>query len=154
MTPESEEPELTIEKRLDTAEKQISALKSDVSEHTRTLYAFAAIWALSLVVAVIFLYKPTPPGPSNHDASLQQLLSLGVHCYDSAEERASARQRALAALDRIHWQHDHPEPTDPSETYSMVPANSPPPVKIPVIDDTPVGKDGSRCFEIRLPLVG
>jgi hypothetical protein len=154
MAAEGEDAELTIEQRLDAAEKQLSALESHVSEHTWVLIGLAVAMTVAGILFTIFTYNPPAPGPSNHDAGLTQLLSLGVHCYDSAEERASARQRALAALDRMHWQQEHPEPTGPPEPYSMIPSNTPPPPKIPVIDDTPAGKswDGSRCFEIRLPL--
>jgi hypothetical protein len=66
---------------------------------------------LSVILYTVFADK-SEPRPSNRDLSVEDLLRPDVHCYESAEERAAARQRALAAIDRVRWQRDHPDPTD------------------------------------------
>ena len=82
------------------------------------------------------------PGPATGDDTVEALLRPGPHCYTSTAELAAARQRALAATDRIRWEQDftarwdaeHRESAD--DTYSMIPPNiviPDPPAPIPDI---------------------
>jgi hypothetical protein len=141
---ELEESEVTLEERLAAAEEKIESLKRDVSQLGWGIFALVAA-ALVVVVLNGLVGDQLEPNPSNHDLKVEDLLSKGVHCYDSTQERAAARQRALAAIDRIQWEQDHPEPADPMF------GSRPPPVKVPAIwDDAPQGEswDPSSCFEV------
>jgi hypothetical protein len=150
----SEEPEVTVEERLNAAGTKIAELKRDVRQTVGLIVGLFVAAVVCMVLYDVFGGKSEPP-PSNRDASVEDLLSTGYpHCYDSAEERAAARQRALAAIDRIRWQSDHPATTDQPENYSMVPPNNPPPVQPPSVIDTPppgASWNANRCFEIRKP---
>lgn len=146
------EVELTVEQRLTAAETKITELKRDLNQTAGLLFGLLAAAVLCVVLYDVFGGKSEPP-PSNHDASLEELLSTDrPHCYDSAEERAAARQRALAAIDQIRWQRDHEAASVPQrENYSMVPPNVPPPVKLPTVIDVPppgASWNANRCFEI------
>ncbi|AGC60994.1 hypothetical protein MULP_00965 [Mycobacterium liflandii 128FXT] len=154
MSTELERPAVelpTVEQRLEAAEKRIAELKKDVKETTWLLLGFVAAAVLCWILYDGFGGKSEPP-PSNRDARVEDLLSADhPHCYDSAEERAAARQRALAAIDEIHWQRDHSDITNPTENYSMVPPPSPPSLKLPSVIDTPppgASWDANRCFAI------
>ncbi|WP_301124187.1 hypothetical protein [Mycolicibacterium fortuitum] len=86
--------------------------------------------------------------PSNADTSLEELLAQRVHCYDSAPERAVARQRALAAIDRLEWEHNHP-----TQTEWPLGSPGPAPVKFPEIVDSPTAGevqswDETLCFKV------
>lgn len=145
MTEDVAEP--TIEQRLDAAEEKIAAVKTGLSETNKALFVVLGIALVGVILYAAF-WHTSPPAPSNRDTSVEQLLHPGPHCYSSPEERDAARQRALAAIDRIKWDNNHPAPTEP--TYSMVPPNVPLPVKAPSVTDTPAGGswDGSRCFDV------
>ncbi|AGB27311.1 hypothetical protein Mycsm_07217 (plasmid) [Mycobacterium sp. JS623] len=137
----------TTDERLDALDKRIERVGRDVSYIGWALAAFVASVILAVVLDA-FLGPRTEPKPTNHDQTVQDLLSAGVHCYDSAEERAAARQRALAAIDRMQWQADHP-PTSDNPDW-LPPAPSP---AIPSIwdDPSPNGADSwdaKRCFEV------
>lgn len=75
------------------------------------------------------------PSPSPKDATLADLLADGEHCYGSPEEFATARERALAAIDRIGWEQRHLTPT----TVELAPALSLPASQKP------------NCFDIHYP---
>lgn len=145
------EAELTVEQRLTAAEAKITELKRDLNQTAALLFGLLAAAALCVVLYDVFGGK-SEPTPSNHDASVEELLSTDrPHCYDSAEERAAARQRALAAIDQIRWQRDHQATVAQPENYSMVPPNVPPPVKLPTVIDVPppgASWNATRCFEI------
>ena len=148
------ETELTTEERLDTLDTRIEASEKAVDHVRRDVssiwWAFAA-FAAAVIVAVVldaFMSHSSEPKPTNHDRTVQDLLSTGVHCYDSAEERAAARQRALAAIDRMQWQADHPPASDNPDWLPQAPSPS-----IPSIWDDPAPSaadpwDPKRCFEV------
>lgn len=136
---------LNTDERLDALDKRIDRVGRDVSYIGWALAAFVA----SVIVAVVldaFIGPRSEPNPTNHDRTVQELLSAGVHCYDSAEERAAARQRALAAIDRM--QADHPQGFYDPNQLSATPSPA-----IPSIWDAPAPNaadpwDGKRCFEV------
>lgn len=95
--------DLTVEERLEAAEKRTASLNRDVWGLAWGLVALVAAAVFTLVVNELWFAHPAP---SNRDASESDLLEGGVHCYDSPEERAAARQRALAAIDRMKWEQE------------------------------------------------
>lgn len=138
-----EDSERTVEERLGVAERKIEAVERDVSTMG---WAIGGAALMAVIIAVVMqLVGGQEPKPSNRDATLDELLSKGEHCYDSAPERAAARQRALAAIDRIKWDNAHPEtPADPMW-------GSAPSAPVPSVWDTPPQSeswDSARCFEI------
>lgn len=143
-----EQDERTVEERLEKAESRIEALNRDV----KALWIFVAMLVVAgIVVAAASPFLPEPQ-PSNRDATEQELLSAGVHCYDSSEERAAARQRALAAIERMTWQQDHLVDQAREGSMPMVPV-LPPSLSIPWLVDTappssPESWDGARCFSV------
>jgi hypothetical protein len=147
-----EQVERTVEERLEAAEDRIASLHRDV----KALWIFVAMVVVAgVVVAAASPFLPQPQ-PSNRDATEQDLLSTGVHCYDSSEERAAARQRALAAIERMKWQQDHLVDQPREDSTSMVPALPPTPLSIPWIVDTAPSSsseswDGTRCFSVVYP---
>lgn len=145
---EVEQVEQTVEERLEKAESRIEALNRDV----RALWIFVAMLVVAgIVVAAASPFLPEPQ-PTNRDATEQELLGDGVHCYDSSEERAAARQRALAAIERMKWQQDHLVEQSREDSMPMVPV-LPPSLSIPYLVDTappssPETWDGARCFSV------
>jgi hypothetical protein len=134
-----EQVERTVEERLEAAEDRIASLHRDV----KALWIFVAMVVVAgVVVAAASPFLPQPQ-PSNRDATEQDLLSTGVHCYDSSEERAAARQRALAAIERMKWQQDHlvDQPREDSIPW--------------IVDTAPSSSseswDGTRCFSVVYP---
>lgn len=102
------------------------------------------------------------------DDTVEALLTPGVHCFDSHEEMAAARQRALAAIDRINWAIDNPPTTSaapaPYPVFQIDPTGPPPqptPPRTYVVDATYPGLkklddhddvDKATCFGISKPL--
>lgn len=147
---EDETTKASVQNRLDAAETKIGTLDRGLTE------VWWAIGVLAVVPMIIWLavglWPAAEPEPTNHDSTVDQLLSEDVHCYDSAEERAAARQRALAAIDRIKWERDHQEPAE-----GLLSAPGPPPAKLPSVRDTPVegeSWDGKRCFQVSYDFFG
>ena len=138
-----EDSERSVEERLGVAERKIEAVERDVSTMG---WAIGGAALVAVIIAVVMqLVGGQEPKPSNRDTTLDELLSKREHCYDSAAERASARQRALAAIDRIKWDNAHPAtPADPMW-------GSAPSAPVPSVRDTPPhgeSWDPNRCFEI------
>ncbi|OHV03524.1 hypothetical protein BKN37_14470 [Mycobacterium talmoniae] len=80
------------------------------------------------------------PSPVPDDASEQQLLAGGQHCYGGPEEFAVARERALAAIERFKWAVENMPPPEPrSYGWDLVPKLNP-------VHDRP------NCFEIDQPI--
>lgn len=143
-----EQEEQTVEERLEKAEKRIAGLDRDVRD---LWYFLVALMGLGVVAAIISSFWPAPQ-PSNRDATEQELLSERVHCYDSSEERAAARQRALAAVERMQWQQNHLVDQAREDSMPMVPV-LPPTLSIPsIVDTAPPSSseswDGARCFSV------
>lgn len=138
------EEQLSVEDRLHAAETRIEGLDRDSTQLT---WAIAGTAALALIlVLVTSIWPDSEAAPTDRDATLDQLLSAGVHCYDSAAERAAARQRALAAIDRINWERDHEVPSD----YALGSPGSALRV-VPSMRENPLGQeswDATRCFKI------
>ena len=148
MTETVEQEEQTVEERLDKAESRIEALKGDV----KALWIIIVLLVLSGIVAVVVSPLLPQSQPSNRDATEQDLLSEGVHCYDSTEERAAARQRALAAVERMKWQQDHLVEQSREDSMPMVPV-LPPTLSIPWVvvtapPSSPESWDGALCFSV------
>ncbi|MEW2484191.1 hypothetical protein AB0876_31860 [Mycobacterium sp. NPDC049093] len=141
---EVEKMEPISEGRLSEIEEKLTEVKREVSQFYWGLGVVAV--ATVLVSWFVASWEPPEPDPTNRDVSVEDLLSKGVHCYDSAEERAAARQRALAAIDRIKWERDHPEPAD----YPLGSPGPPPAALASVADTVPQGEswDAKRCFQI------
>lgn len=157
----------------DSAPDSIEALRHDLTElsdrttnrHrnlTREINSLAITIGLILAgvivtIVVTSLWSNTPP--TTADDNLDHLLAPGTHCYHSSEEMAAARQRALAAIDRLQWDREHPS-TDTSEhgPYYSPPALTHAPPPLPTIvgaKDTgvpqPTGNqtvDTDLCFGI------
>lgn len=143
-----EREERTVEERLEKVESRIEALKGDV----KALWITIVLLVFSGIVAVVVSPLMPQSQPSNRDATEQELLSEGVHCYDSSEERAAARQRALAAVERMQWQQDHLAEKAREDSMPMVPV-LPPTLSIPSIVDTAPSSsaeswDGALCFSV------
>lgn len=137
----TEEP-LSVEDRLHAAETRIERLDRDSTQLTWAIAGTAAL-ALMLILATS-LWPDAEAAPTDRDATLDQLLSAGVHCYDSATERAAARQRALAAIDRIQWERE----VQPDYPLGLP---GPVPTKVPSLSEKPFGQeswDATRCFQI------
>lgn len=104
--------------------------------------SFAVAAALFLVLFLLKTFWPQP-GPTTDDDTVEALLRPGPHCYTSAAEMTAARQRALAATDRIRWEQDFTASWDAehlesaaADNYSMIPPNvviPDPPAPIPDI---------------------
>ncbi|MFV8227442.1 hypothetical protein [Mycolicibacterium fortuitum] len=141
---EVEKTEPSFEDRLSTIEENLAEVKRELPQFWWGL----GIISVATVIVSMFVASWEPPesDPTNRDVSVEDLLRTGVHCYDSAEERAAARQRALAAIDRIKWDRDHPEPAD----YPLGSPGPPPAALASVVDTAPQGEswDAKRCFQI------
>ncbi|MEN4449141.1 MAG: hypothetical protein EKK51_09830 [Mycolicibacterium sp.] len=152
------EAEPTLEGRLAAAESEIETLKTQVSQSKDELFQVKVVviaiifMGIAMLVGAAFLDGRPGPMPSNHDASVEQLLRPGVHCYDSAQERGAARQRALEAIDRKRWEYDWALEHPPVGGYPLS-APGPAPVKQLEVWDTPRGAswDAALCFEIVQP---
>jgi hypothetical protein len=145
---EVEQEERTVEERLEDAEKRLAALDHDLKG---VWYFIAFMVVVAGVVYGVSTFRAEPQ-PSNRDATEQELLSEGVHCYDSSEERAAARQRALAAVERMKWQQDRLVEQSGEDSTLLVPV-LPPTLDIPSIVDTappssPESWDAVRCFSV------
>jgi len=150
----------TIDDRLAAAESEIGALKGEVSQWKDITAQLRVVVAVMFCVGAVLVgtviwnwFVPGRQGgqPANPDASVEQLLRQGVHCYGSAQERAVARQRALEAIERIEWAGKWDSSHPPAGGYPIG-APGPVPVKAPVVRDIPpVGAsswDAATCFEI------
>lgn len=153
------EAEPMLEGRLAAAESEIGTLKTQVSQSKDELFQVKVVViaiilvGIATLVGAAFLDGRPGPMPSNHDASVEQLLRPGVHCYDSAQERGAARQRALEAIDRKRWEYDWAFEHPPAGGYPLS-APGPAPVKQLEVWDTPRGAswDAALCFEIVQPV--
>lgn len=101
----------------------IEALRRDLSELSdrttsrhrylsREINALGILVVLILAGAIIVVFVAafwSGSSPTTADDDLDQLLAPGTHCYHSSEEMAAARQRALAAIDRLQWEREHPD---------------------------------------------
>lgn len=141
--------EATVEERLAAADRRIQALDRDVK--------VLGILVVGLVVAGVIAWVLNElafshPAPSNRDATEADLLTGGVHCYDSPEERAAARQRALAAIDRMEWERKlRTEPEGGQMWGTAAPIG---PNEIPSIWDSPanlssLNADPALCFSVQ-----
>lgn len=146
--------EATISTRLQAAEDQIRELNtkasvaSDAIKHITWLIVVTVF--VGLTVTVIASFTSPKPHASTNDATLDALMTPNVHCYDSKAERDAARQRALAEIDRQHWQLTH-QPQDSRDTYSEwgVSASS---TKLPEVLDKPGPNatwDAATCFQVK-----
>lgn len=144
--------EPTIEERLAALEKQVVVLKVELP---RLFWFVVAIFIAVLVLFLVFVWsapRSSDPAPSNHDASLQELMTKRVHCYDSVQERGAARQRVLAEIDRAEWADKWEAAHPPVGAYPPFGLDGPPPVIEPSVWDTPMAGaswDATRCFEIK-----
>jgi len=93
----------------ETSRSQRDALK----RAERDLWIGIVVLVGGLMVAMVAGAFSSKAGDvaTTRDDNLDALLAEGVHCYASPEEMAATRQRALAAIDRINWDRDHPTPT-------------------------------------------
>lgn len=142
--------EATVEERLAGADRRIQALDRDVK--------VLGILVVGLVVAGVVSWVLNElafshPAPSNRDATEADLLTGGVHCYDSPEERAAARQRALAAIDRMEWERElRTEPGGGGQIWGTAAPIGP--NEIPSIWDSPanlasLNADPALCFSVQ-----
>lgn len=127
----------------------IEALRHDLTElsnrtTSRHRYLTREINALGILVVLILAGAITTAfvgafwsgsSPTTADDDLDQLLAPGTHCYHSSEEMAAARQRALAAIDRLQWDREHPSRDDDSEhgPYYSPPALTHAPPALPTV---------------------
>lgn len=141
----------TVEERLEAAERRIEALDRDVK-----VFGFLLL-GLVVAAAVVALLNElvfSHPAPTNRDATEDELLTAGMHCYDSPEERASARQRALAAIERMQWEREmRSQPQGDGQMWGTAPAG---PNEIPSIWDSPesvksidADADSALCFSVQ-----
>lgn len=139
-----------MEERLAAADRRIQALDRDVK--------VLGILVVGLIVAGVITWVLNElvfshPAPSNRDATEADLLAGGVHCYDSPEERAAARQRALAAIDRMEWARElRTELQGDGQMWGTAPPVDP--GEIPSIWDSPenltsLNVDPALCFSVQ-----
>lgn len=146
-----EDKELTIEERLANAEERLERVDR-VDRDLKGLMFFVCGLVIAGVLTVVVSMLLPEPAPSNRDVTEADLLGEGVHCYDSGEERGAARQRALAAIDRMQWLRDHRVEHAGGSLLSAPTAG--PAVSIPWISDTPPALateewDATRCFSVQ-----
>ncbi|MDZ7883686.1 MAG: hypothetical protein U5N53_12550 [Mycobacterium sp.] len=83
-----------------------------IAAHKETTFGAVALSVLIVGVIAAALWSWTEfgpqPSPTTADDTLESLLRPGPHCYPSAAEMAPARQRALAATDRMRWEEAFP----------------------------------------------
>lgn len=151
--------------RIDGLESRVRGLASEL---TWTIVVAAA----ALVVTALVLIFWPGPGPTTADDDLTDLLKPGPHCYNSPEEMAAARQRALAATDHMRWERDFTQKFDrdhqEAEDYpvTMIPDNPPvattpappiPSITGPTDPGVPESRDPNllvntdRCFGVAVP---
>ncbi|CAA0126531.1 Uncharacterised protein [Mycolicibacterium vanbaalenii] len=137
------------ENSADTPEPDsIEALRHDLTElssrttsrHrylTREINALGILVVLMLAGGIIVAIVGalwSGSSPTTADDDLDQLLAPGTHCYRSSEEMAAARQRALAAIDRLQWDRDHRSSDDTEHgPYYSPPALTQAPPALPSI---------------------
>lgn len=139
-----------MEERLAAADRRIQALDRDVKVLGILVVVLVVAGVVSWVLSELVFSHPSP---SNRDASEADLLTGGMHCYDSPEERAAARQRALAAIDRMEWERDlRAEPQGDGQMWGTAPPTGPD--EIPSIWDSPenlgsLNADPALCFSVQ-----
>lgn len=144
---ESEEPAVeppSVEQRLSVAEAKIAWLERE-SKHLVWVIVAVAGFGILMFIAVS-LWPVTGPPPTDRDATLEELLADGVHCYDSAQERGAARQRALAAIDRIKWEREREQQESADSLWGTQPS-----AKLPSLREKPIDGeswDEALCFRI------
>lgn len=158
----------TLSKKVDELAQDLKAHKESARIDNRDLWiglvVVFGIMAGSVILNDMF------GGTKNvitRDDTVEALLTPGVHCFDSHEEMAAARQRALAAIDRINWPIDNPPtttaPPAPYPVFQINPTGPPPeptPHRTYVVDATQPGLkklddhdvDNATCFGITRPL--
>ena len=146
-----EREDLTVKERLEAAEKRIAFLNREVVSLGWGLFAIVAVAVIAVLVNALW-FSHQHPAASNRDASESDLLAGGVHCYDSPEERAAARQRALAAIDRMKWEQElRNRPQGDRQMWGTAPVD---PSSIPSIWDAPenlasLEADPALCFSVQ-----
>lgn len=140
----------TVDERLAAADTRIQALDRDVKVLGILVVGLVVAGVVSWVVnELVFSH----PAPSNRDATEADLLTAGVHCYDSPEERAAARQRALAAIDRMEWERKlRTAPQGDGQMWGTAPPIGPD--EMPSIWDSPanlasLNADPALCFSVQ-----
>lgn len=108
-TPDTPEPD-----SIEALRRDLTKLSSrTTSRHrylTREINALGILVVLILAGGIIVALVGalwSGSSPTTADDDLDQLLAPGTHCYQSSEEMAAARQRALAAIDRLQWEREH-----------------------------------------------
>lgn len=102
---------MELSHKVDGIAEDLKNHKASTDRDTRDLWIFVVAMIVMGSFAVIL--NTLFPGTSEaltRDDDVDALLAPGVHCFDSHEEMAAARQRALAAIHRINWQIEHPAP--------------------------------------------
>lgn len=104
-TPDVEAP-LSVEEQLEALRSELDSMKS---KHRELSWVVVGAIATALVCVFVLVVQETffQPDPTDRDTTEAELLSSGRHCYEAPEEMMAARQRALAAIDRIAWEREH-----------------------------------------------
>lgn len=158
----------TVEQRLADLEGQGRNQLASFKRTERDLWiGIAGVAGAVIVCMIAIVASSNNRNVSTRDDNLDDLLTEGVHCYNSPEEMAAARQRALSAIDRINWDRNHPTPAtveshpDPmlSNEFGGTPPATTPHKSISVVkgtysglkrlDDT-VDVDDNLCFGIQI----
>lgn len=163
-----DEPELTpaqLDARItDLAQQQVQA-------HKNTFWSAVACSVIIGLVVGLLLVAWSEFGPQTQpetaDDRLESLLRPGPHCYSTSSEMAAARQRALAAIDRVHWEEDftrrwaedHPEsrgslylpPTPPFGADTTPRITGPTDPAVPPSADPELVVDSDVCFGVTAP---
>lgn len=156
---------MELSHKVDGIAEDLKNHKASTDRDTRDLWIFVVAMIVMGSFAVIL--NTLFPGTSEaltRDDDVDALLAPGVHCFDSHEEMAAARQRALAAIHRINWQIEHPAPAstapNPYPMFHIQPYDPPAATAVPsrlaVVDATQPGLakrddravDASTCFGI------
>lgn len=141
--------------------EKVDGIADDLKDHKKSVHrdirdlwigllALAALTAGALVVTEM---NPRKSDVVTRDDTVEALLTPGVHCFGSSGEMAAARQRALAAIDRINWEFDKPAPTNsPEPPKATMPENRSRVVEatqpgLKRLDDRDV--DNDTCFGIK-----
>lgn len=155
----------TPDQRIADLEQESRNQRASVKRAERELWIGIAFVAGLLVVSMMaIVVASNTRNATTRDDNLDDLLTQGAHCYGSSEEMAATRQRALAAIDRINWDRDHPTPTTteghPDPMLSNGASGNPPRQKtiavvkgtypgLKKLDDT-VDVDDDLCFGIQI----
>ena len=136
----------TVEERIDSAEKTLTSAQTKIRGLTREvsdLFWFVMVLVICAIAATAISALVSGHTLKVREASVEELLRPGTHCYGSSQERDAAAQRALAAIDRLHWE----------QTQALTRMSTGSPAALPTVtDDVAAQDDPDVCFTVAEPV--